>query len=68
MRKTIKQKKRGGAEGRQSSASEQGRSSRKERWTITQQYLEETDNDKSHNLRIRHSTSSKSIGKVLNLA
>ncbi|CAK9876697.1 unnamed protein product [Sphagnum jensenii] len=51
MRKTIKQQKRGGAEGRQSSASEQGGSPRKERWTITQQYLEETDNDKSHNLQ-----------------
>ncbi|CAK9226697.1 unnamed protein product [Sphagnum troendelagicum] len=51
MRKTIKQKKRGGAEGRQSSASEQGGSPRKERWTITQQYLEETNNDKSHNLQ-----------------
>jgi len=50
MRKTIKQKKRGGAKGRQFSASEQGGSPRKERWTTTQQYLEETDNDKSHNL------------------
>jgi hypothetical protein len=50
MRKTIKQKKKGGAEGRQSSASEQGGSPRMERWTITQQYFEETDNDKSHNL------------------
>ncbi len=51
MKKTIKQKKRGGAEGRQSSASEQGGNPRKERWTITQQYLEETDNDKFHNLQ-----------------
>ncbi len=50
MRKTIKKKK-GGVEGRQSSASEQGGSPRKERWTITQQYLEEIDNDKSHNLQ-----------------
>jgi len=49
MRKTIKKKK-GGAEGRQSNALEQGGSPKKERWTITQQYFEESDNDKSHNL------------------
>jgi len=50
MWKTIKKNKKGGTEGRQSNASEQGGSPRKERWTITQQYLEETDSDKFHNL------------------